>query len=158
MMQEQTTTRKNLTLRKVERPKKPAKIIVRVKSRAPACSSCEIPILHVISKDTINGVRTRDVIQEVRGEKWFGGLNDDDRQARYPSSKKKIVDSVIKYARKNLTLKGDIFPVGRGSSLGAWKITQKGLERVVMHARDWSPRYSTHDAVIIEEEKVGRSC
>jgi len=134
--------------------RKSKRIITRVKSKAPTASSCEIPILSILFREQINGVRTRQVLEEVRSAKWFGKLNDDDRKARYPESKKKIVDSVIKFAKKNLVIKGHVFPPGNDSPLGTWKITREGSGRFEMDGNSWSPKYSIHnDAVIIEFEK-----
>jgi hypothetical protein len=73
---------------------------------------------------------TKTVLQEVRSAKWFGKLSEDDLEARYPQSKKKIVDSVVKFAKKNLALKGQVFPLGKDVPYGTWKITRKGSERV----------------------------
>ncbi len=95
---------------------------------------------------------TRSVIQEVRNGKWFK-LSYDDLRGRYPGSKKKIVDSVVKFARKNLVMKGEVFPVGEGNPIGIWKITAKGADMAQIRSAFWKPRYSTHDALVIEEEK-----
>jgi len=100
----------------------------------------------------MEGMPTRIVLQEVRSEKWFK-LTDDDLKARYPKSRRKIVDSVIKYARKNLVLKGQILPVGENVPIGTWRATRIGLARYAVEWKEWKPRYSTHDAIIIEEEK-----
>jgi len=94
---------------------------------------------------------TRTVLQEVKSAKWFK-LSDDDLKARYPKSRRKIVDSVIKYGRKNLVLKGQILPVGEGVAIGTWKATRIGLTRYSLEGQEWKPRYSTHDAIIIEEK------
>jgi hypothetical protein len=55
--------------------------------------------------------------------------------------------------KKNLSMKGEIFPAGEGVPLGVWKATERGLERLSRKKDSWQPRYSTHDAIIIEEEK-----
>src|SRR5579862_4462535 len=73
------------------------KIITRVNAKAPTSSSCELPILYELLKDPQLGIATKIVLQEVRSAKWFGKLTDDDKNACYPGSKKKIVDSVIKF-------------------------------------------------------------
>ncbi|HXQ91792.1 MAG TPA: winged helix-turn-helix domain-containing protein [Nitrososphaerales archaeon] len=133
-------------------PKK-TKIINPVRSRAPTASACEIPILRVISRAPDKGVSTKEVLEEVRSAKWFRELNDDDRRARYPASGKKIVDSVIKFARKNLVMRGEIYPAGEGMPIGVWRITPRGVDMAAIQEVHWKPRYSTHDAVIIEEKK-----
>ena len=128
-----------------------AKVIVRIRTKAPAGSSPQIPILACLSKNSDEGVPTKIVIQEV--SVWFGKLTDDDLNARYPLSKRKIVATVIKYAKKTLTIKGEVYPVGEGSPIGVWKITPRGQERLAEKKNGWSERYSVHDAILIEEEK-----
>jgi len=150
--EEKTKARKSKTS-KSERTRG-TRIITRVRSKAPAASSPEIPILSTLMKDIPNGMSAKDVLKEVGSAKWFDKLDDDDRKARYPKSKKKIVDSVIKFAKKNLVLKGQIYPPGKDASFGTWKITRKGSERASMYRSSWSPKYSVHDdAVIIEIER-----
>ncbi len=148
---EKTKSDENQTM-KGSRAKR-AKTTTRVRSKAQTASTCEIPILSVLSNAPVNGVSTRQVLQEVRSSKWFSELDDDDRRARYPKSKKTIVDSIIKFAKKNLVLKGEIYAVSEDKPLGIWRITQKGLIRSAMEGNNWSPRYTIHeDAILIEEE------
>ena len=131
---------------------KPRKVIVRVRTKAPTASSPEIPILSVLAKSIDDGVPTRIVIKEVLG--CFDRLTDDDRKARYPGSKKKIVETVVKFARKNLVMKDEVFQAGEGGKpIGIWMITPKGVERAASLGANWKPRYAVHDAIIIEEEK-----
>jgi hypothetical protein len=131
-----------------------AKIIIAVRATSPSATSPEIPILRILDKNPKNGVRTRSVLREVSSGVWYPKLNDDDRRARYPASKKKIVESIIKFAKKNLVLKGEVHPVNKDQPLGIWRITQTGQARSAMEWHDWSPRYATHeDAILIEEEK-----
>jgi len=130
---------------------RPVKVITRITARSPTSSVCEIPILSLLFRAQEAGMSTRTVLQEVRSAKWFK-LTDDDLKARYPKSRRKIVDSVIKYGRKNLVLKGQILPV-ESVAIGTWKATRIGLARYAMEWKEWKPRYSTHDAIIIEEKK-----
>jgi len=130
---------------------RPVKVITRITARSPTSSVCEIPILSLLFRAQEAGMSTRTVLQEVRSAKWFK-LSDDDLKARYPKSRRKIVDSVIKYGRKNLVLKGQILPVGEGVPTGTWKATPRGLTRYTMEGQGWKPRYSTHDAIIIEKK------
>jgi len=95
---------------------------------------------------------TKDVIKEV-STKWFDSLTEDDRRARYPASGKKIIQSIIKFSRKNLVLKRQIFPVGGGRPLGVWMLTPLGVERAMKGKGEWMPKFTNHDAIIIEEEK-----
>jgi hypothetical protein len=129
--------------------KKSTRKIVSVSAKSPACSSCSIPVLSVLAREPSNGMRARDVIREVRG--WFDHLSTDDLEARYPESRKKITDTVIKFSKKNLTLKKQIFPAGNESiPLGVWKITHEGIKRLDREKASWQPRYSFHeDAILI---------
>ena len=95
---------------------------------------------------------TKIVLQEVRGAKWFQ-LSEDDLDARYPLSRKEITNSVIKFGRKNLTIKGEIFPAGEGAPIGVWRITIKGIERALKERELWRPRYTNREAVLIEERE-----
>ena len=49
-------------------------------------------------------------------------------------------------------MKGQVFPAGEGK-VGIWRITPKGAERAMKGRDEWVPKYSYHDAIIIEEEK-----
>ncbi|HXQ92931.1 MAG TPA: hypothetical protein VN739_07970 [Nitrososphaerales archaeon] len=129
-----------------------SKIVTKIMARAPTSSACEIPILSVLFKEQLTGVPTKTVLQEVMSEKWFK-LSDDDLKARYPKSRRKIVSSVIKFSRKNLVIKGQILPVGEEVPIGTWKATRIGLARYAMECKEWTRKYSTHDAIIIEEKR-----
>jgi hypothetical protein len=50
-------------------------------------------------------------------------------------------------------MKGQIYSAGDGKPVGVWKITPKRFEIACLGRADWEPRYSTHDAILIEEEK-----
>jgi len=129
------------------------RVIFRLRAKAPARNRSEIPVLAILSRTPDMGVRTKIVLMEVKGAKWFSKLEDDDRNARYPGSRKKIVDSIIKWSKKNLVAKGEIFPPGDGCPVGVWKVTLRGLNRAKEEIGDWCPAYSIHDAIIFEEEK-----
>jgi len=58
------------------------------------------------------------------------------------------VDTIVKFSRKHLVLKGQIYPVGVGCKQGVWKATQLGLERVERERGIWSPRYSEYKALL----------
>jgi hypothetical protein len=60
---------------------------------------------------------------------------------------------VIKYARKNLVMKGEIYPAGEDKPAGIWIATPGGLERILREGSGWTPRYANHDAIIIEERR-----
>jgi len=131
--------------------KRPNKVITRVRARAPASSACEIPILCVLSKSADTGVRASAVINEVR--KRFGLLNADDCKARYPASRKKITETIVKFAKKNLAMKNEVFSVGVEVPLGTWKITPKGIARLSNGVGDWEERYAYHDAILMADEE-----
>lgn len=95
-------------------------------------------------------MRAGDVLREV--VKWFPELTEEDKNARYPESKKKIVPSVVKWSKKNLILRGEIFPPRVANEPGVWELTQKGLARAKNEAAGWNARYTLHtDAVIVDE-------
>ena len=130
---------------------KAKKILTRVKAKVPTCSSCEIPILSILSRAP-EGMPTKVVLNSVL--EWFDRLEEDDRNARYLASRKKIVETIIKYARKNLVIKNEIFPPGEKNPIGTWRATGRGLERAVKEREGWRPRYTIRDAVLITEEEV----
>lgn len=140
-------------LQKRIRPSPPLKILTKIRAKAPASSSCELPILWALSNHKTNGIRANEVIKQVKN--LFDELDEDDLRARYPSSEKRITDSVIKFSKKNLTLKGQIYPVGEDAlPIGLWKITRKGSERAAMVSEDeWKAKYSIHDAILVESDK-----
>ncbi len=80
---------------------------------------------------------------------WFSDLSEDDCQAKYPSSRKKIIQTIIKFSKKNLALKDQVC----SAPIGTWRITPKGAERVIKGMGEWVPRYSFHDAIIEEVKK-----
>jgi hypothetical protein len=132
---------------------KPIKVVTQIRARAPSCASCEIPILCTLSKAP-DGMRTKTIIQEVITN-WFNDLSEEDRRARYADSKKKVTQTIIKFSKKNLALKDQVF----SEPIGTWRITPKGVERVMKSRGEWVPRYSFHDAIIIEEDVTSsRSC
>jgi hypothetical protein len=131
------------------KPGKIRKRILCVRSRSPAASASETPILCVLAKSPGHSMRARDVLREVA--RWFPELTEEDKTARYPGSKKKIVPSVIKWSKKNLVLRGEIFPPRVASEVGAWELTEKGLQRAKEGAGVWRATYSVHDAILIQK-------
>lgn len=75
-------------------------------------------------------------------------LSDDDRSALFTKSRRRVVDSVIKFSRKNLVIRGEMYPVGPGIPAGTWKATEKGLHRFAKEKDGWTPRYRIHDAIL----------
>src|ERR1700730_17595858 len=119
--------------------KRKKRILVSVKTRAPARSSPEIPILCVLAKSPTLGQHTKVVLKEVEN-KWFKELTDIDLKAVYPESKKKIVETIIKFSRKNLVVKGEIHPL-REKNFGTWRATSKGIERALKEGGSWVAKY-----------------
>ena len=132
------------------RIKKRKKNYIPAKTRAPASTSPEVAILSILSKAPTDGVRTRAVLKEVK-TKWFSELTPTDNNAIYPESKKKIVDSVIKFAKKHLIIKGQVFPPSVENPVGIWRITSTGIERALKEAGNWRPKY-TEARSLIEDE------
>jgi hypothetical protein len=90
------------------------------------------------------------VLKEVES-KWFKELTVADLKAVYPESRKKIVETIIKFSRKNLFAKGQIHPL-REENFGTWKATSKGIERALNEGGDWVPKYvDVHSLVKAEE-------
>ncbi len=142
--------------------KKRTTIERNISARAPTTASCEIPILHILLVAQVHQLPAKDVIKKIaESGKWFEELTEDDLLARYPGSKRKIVETVIKYARKNLVLKGQSFPaIGDDDTInhrpaGVWEMTPKGFERLRKDQESWKPKYSIHkDSVIIVKQSA----
>jgi len=115
------------------------KNLVSATTRAPARSNPEIPILHVLSESHLSGVRTKLVLEQVKNE-WFSELTVTDLRAVYPESKKNVVDTIIKFSRKNLVEKGLLYPANE-ENIGIWKITPAGTARAQKEAGNWTPKY-----------------
>jgi hypothetical protein len=122
------------------------KLFLSSKTRAPARSNPEIPILCVLAKSPILRQHTKVVLKEVES-KWFKELTETDLKAIYPESKKKIVETIIKFSRKNLVGKGEIHPVSE-ENLGTWRATAKGIERALKEGGSWVPKYVEIDSMI----------
>ncbi len=150
MEPERTESQSQMSV-KSDKAKRSTKITVQIRAKAPASSSCQIPILSVLSKAPVNGMLARDVLKQVKG--LFGDLEEDDLAARYPSSKKKITDTVIKFCKKNLAMKNQIYQTGHeGIPIGIWKITRIGQARAAMEIGGWKPRYTRHDAILVRNK------
>ncbi|MDA4129206.1 MAG: hypothetical protein OK457_00395 [Thaumarchaeota archaeon] len=126
------------------------KTFVSAKTRAPVRSNPEIPILCVLAKSPTLGQHTKVVLKVVES-KWFKELTETDLKAVYPESKKKIVETIIKFSRKNLVVKGEIHPLGE-ETFGTWRATPKGIERALKEGGGWVPKYVDVDSMIVAEE------
>jgi len=124
---------------------------ISTRTRAPVHSSCEIPILSVLLKSPSLELPTKVVVKEVVG-KWLRELTSTDLGAVYPQSKRKVVETIIKYSRKNLVGKGEIYPAGV-ENLGIWKATKAGMDRVANEEDKWAPKYVRVFSMIEDEEE-----
>ena len=115
------------------------KTFVSTKTKAPSRSSSEVPILCVLAKSPTLGLETKVVLKEVES-KWFKELTTTDLKAIYPESRKKIVDTIIKFSRKNLVEKGQIHPASE-ENFGTWKATASGIDRALKEQGSWMPKY-----------------
>jgi hypothetical protein len=136
--------------RNAGRRKRRIRDIAGIKATAPTSASCELPILAVLSRSAEEGTRTIVVVREVASSVWFPKLTEDDREACYSRSRKKIVSSVIRWARQNLVMKAELYPPENGGcKAGVWKATAKGLARAKDHGGDWAARYTVHNGIMI---------
>jgi hypothetical protein len=100
------------------------------------------------------GVPTAAVLREVK-EKWFPELDVEDVNAVYPESKKKIVDTIIKFSRKHLVEKSLVYAPSEENPVGTWRATSLGLERAFKEQEGWLPRYvEVHSLVEGEAEEA----
>jgi hypothetical protein len=135
------------------KPKRGKRHLVPAKTKAPARSSPEVAILSILSRSPTSGITTAAVLREVKS-KWFTQLNAEDLRAVYPESKKKVVDTVVKFARKHLVEKGQIYAPDEENPVGTWRATSLGLERVFKEREGWQPRYvEVHSLVEGEEDE-----
>jgi hypothetical protein len=141
-----------------ERPKssRRKKKIRHIISKSPTSSACEFPILKTLESAPDHSLSLKSVIKQVtQSGKWFTNLTDDDLEARHPHSQRKIVETTLKFSRKNLALKGQLLPAS--PIPGIWKMTEQGLKR----ARDpgqtagWMEKYSVRNAIILEDTEEG---
>jgi hypothetical protein len=114
-----------------------------LKVRGPARRNPEIPILCVLSKSPKLGLKCRFVREELK-RKFYPALTLKDLEARYQKSGKKIIDSIIKFAKKHLVLRGEVYALGTLCNRGTWKITPLGLERMLKDESSWFPKYSEY--------------
>jgi hypothetical protein len=143
--------RSSVTTEKASKRKK--KTFVSAKTRAPASSSPEIPVLSILSEQPTFGMPTHTVLYKVETE-WFRELTELDTKAVYPESKKKIVDSIVKFAKKHLIMKGQVFPPSEDHPVGVWWATPLGMERALKESSAWAPKYVEVHSMIETEEMV----
>ncbi|MDA4130445.1 MAG: hypothetical protein OK457_06715 [Thaumarchaeota archaeon] len=135
----------------IEKASKRKKNFVPAKTRAPASTSPEVAILSILERSPLSGIRTHVVLQEIK-TKWFPELTGTDKSAIYPASRKKIVDSIIKFAKKHLIMKGQVFPPSSENPVGIWRVTSLGIERAQKENGSWVPKYVDVHSLIEAEE------
>jgi hypothetical protein len=133
------------------KPNRKSKTFIFTMTKAPKRGSPEVPILAILARSPETGTRTRIVLQEVE-RLWFRALDADDLKAVYPGSKKRVVQTVVKYARKHLIGKGEIFPPSEENPVGYWRATEKGILRAINEQGSWMPSYADVASMIEAEE------
>jgi len=97
-----------------------------IASKAPTSTSCEIPILvTLLEKGSGFRLSAKKVIEELTTtsrQRWFPELSEEDLQARHSSSKRKIVEIAIRFARKNLELREELYPPSDKHPAGVWEV------------------------------------
>jgi len=79
---------------------RPIREIRELRVRAPSCACCELPILSTLfSTAPDSGLPTKEVIRKVITN-WFSDLSEDDCQAKYPGSRKKIIQTIVKICKE----------------------------------------------------------
>ncbi|MFI5420851.1 MAG: hypothetical protein ACHQ1H_07770 [Nitrososphaerales archaeon] len=142
--------RQAVTTEKAQQRKK--RDYVPARTRAPTRTSPELAILSILARSPASGIRTYIVLHEVK-TKWFPELTVTDTNAVYPESKKKIVDSVIKFAKKHLIMRGEVFPPSAENPMGIWRATSLGVERALKEAGNWVPKYTDVNSLVQTEEE-----
>jgi len=147
------TTTDNLSVSGLVRTRKKRKSIERrVVAMLPARSSAEIPILLLLASSPSGEMTTKSVLHELRKGKWFGKLRAEDKEVVYEKSRKNALDTILKFSKKSLVIKKQVFPVGSASEVGVWKITESGIDRVRKEGASWRATYSEHHAIEIDFE------
>jgi hypothetical protein len=150
--QQVATSQFTILRRKARKKQKRVRALSLVKVLGPSRLNPEVPILQVLSKSPKLGLRCKFVLDQVK-QKYYPKLSYEDMQARYQNSGKRVSDTIIKFARKHLVLKGMIYAIGSECEKGTWKITPLGLERMLKEENAWIPKYSEYFACVpIEDE------
>ena len=79
------------------------KIVISARIKTPSRNSSEMPILLALSRASDYSLKTKVVLQHVR--KCFDELDEDDLRASYPKSRQNVVNTIIKFSRKQLVSK-----------------------------------------------------
>ena len=153
--QQQVTTPQFSIFQRRAKKQKRVRALSLVKVLGPARRNPEIPILQILSTSPKLGLTCKFVREQVK-QKYYPKLSSEDLEARYQTSGKKVVDSVIKFAKKHLAMRGQIYPIGPDCEKGTWKITPLGVERMLKEDGAWAPQYSEYFACVpIEDEEDG---
>ncbi len=119
----------------------------------PARSAAEIPILLLLSSSPEGEMTTKSVLHELRNGKWFSELRMEDKEVVYEKSRKNALDTILKFSKKSLVIKKQVFPVGE-VEVGVWKITESGIDRARKEGASWRATYSEHHAIEIDFEDL----
>jgi hypothetical protein len=126
----------------------------RVIARLPSRSAAEIPILLLLSSSSGGEMTTKSVLHELRNGKWFSELRTEDKEVVYEKSRKNALDTILKFSKKSLVIKKQVFPFGEVREVGIWKITESGIERARREGDSWRATYSDHHAIEIDFEDI----
>jgi hypothetical protein len=143
--------RKGKTMMKARRTRRKGKLAITspslAKIRGPSRNNPEIPILCTLASAHEKGMETKLVLRKIR-RKFYPELSKVDVEAVYPSGKK-VFETVVKFAKKHLVEKGEIYPVGsNGLQIGIWKPTPKGCERAFLEGERWHPEFGEYNALM----------
>ncbi|HXQ93388.1 MAG TPA: hypothetical protein VN739_10320 [Nitrososphaerales archaeon] len=132
------------TCSKFRKRKKPK--IFHLVVKIPSRGAPELPILATLAKSP-SVLKTKYVLHQVKTN-WFKELSETDLSGVYQESKKGIVDTVVKYSRKHLIEKGDLFAPSEENPIGTWRATPKGVKRAQSEKEGWKPTYVQVSAMI----------
>jgi hypothetical protein len=142
---------KNRVARNLRRSKK--RTVARsVIARLPSRNAAEVPTLLILSGAPSGAMPTKAVLHELRCGKWFSELKPEDKEVVYEKSRKNVLDTILKFSKKALVVKKQVFPVREASEVGVWKITESGIERARKEGADWRATYSQHHAIELDFE------
>ncbi len=147
------TATENVSVSARVRTKKRKRTVERsVIARLPARCAAEVPILLLLSGSPHGEMTTKSVLYELRNGKWFSELRTEDKEVVYEKSRKNALDTILKFLKKSLVLKKQVFPVGEASEVGVWKITESGIDRARKEGASWRATYSEHHTIEIDFE------
>jgi len=97
-------------------------------------------------------MKTKFVLKKIRRE-YYPELSRMDIEAVYAESRKKVFESIVKFAKKHLVEKREIYLAGSdGIEIGIWKPTPKGCERAFLYGERWQPEFKEYAAFLPSED------